>query len=167
MAVILLIEDQPDIGTYEADVLESAGHRIIRCVGGPTLFGACPLLQRGRCSLVDSADMIVFSLPMFSMRGRTYRGEHLLRAYRSHSDYGRLPMLIVSLGTPADLPGTGPLERVDKFSSPNAVLEAVARLLPGTMLTPTRASRSGAPDRPLPPRDASLPASTGSPTHSS
>lgn len=167
MAVILLLEDQPDIGTYEADVLEAAGHRIVRCVGGPTLFNACPLLRRGRCSLVDWADMIVFSLPMFSMRGRTYRGEHLLRAYRSHPNYGRLPMLIVSLGTPPELPGEGPIERVEKFSNPNAVLEAVARLLSGSGLRPNRASRSVAPSTRRPRRDESLPVSTESPTRSS
>lgn len=166
MAVILLIEDQPDIGTYEARVLEAAGHRVIRCIGGPSLFGACPMLKRGQCPLVESADMIVFSLPMFSMRGRTYRGEHLLRTYRSHPDYSRLPMLIVSLGTPANLPGTGPIERIDKYANPNAVLDAVARLLPRPV-RPIRASRSAARDTRPPRRDASLRASTRSPTRSS
>ena len=129
MATILLIEDQPDLGTYEANVLESAGHRIIRCFGGPTMFAACPLLKVGRCSLIDAADLIVFSVPMFSIHGRTYRGEHLLRAYRSHVDYGRLPMVVVSIGTPKDLPGSGPIERIDKFSEPHLVLEAIHRLL--------------------------------------
>lgn len=129
MANILLIEDQPDIGLYEAQILEAAGHRIIRCIGGPTLFAACPLLKMGRCSVVDHADVIVFSMPMFALRGRSYRGEHLLRAYRSHTDYGRLPMVIVSLGVPEYLPGTGPIERIDKFSPPAAVVAAVERAL--------------------------------------
>lgn len=129
MATILLVEDQPDVGLYEAQILEGAGHRIVRCIGGPTLFGACPLLKFGHCSLADHADLILFSIPMFAMRGRTYRGEHLLRAYREHADYGRLPMVVVSLGIPRDLPGTGPLARVDKFSEPHAVIGAVEDVL--------------------------------------
>jgi len=129
MATILLVEDQPDVGLYEAQILEAAGHRILRCMGGPTLFAACPLLRTGRCSLVDQADIIVFSLPMFSLHGRSYRGEHLLRAYRSHPDYGRLPMVVISIGTPPDLPGRGPLTRVDKFSDPHVVVRAVDDLL--------------------------------------
>jgi len=129
MATILLVEDQPDIGLYEAQVLEAAGHRIVRCIGGPTLFAACPLLKFGRCSLVDHADLILFSMPMFAIRGRTYRGDHLLRAYREHPDYGCLPMVVVSVGTPPDLPGSGRVLRIDKFSHPHAVIDAVDNLM--------------------------------------
>lgn len=168
MATILLVEDQPDVGLYEAQLLEAAGHRIVRCIGGPTLFGACPLLKFGHCSLVDHADLILFSVPMFAMRGRTYRGEHLLRAYREHPDYGRLPMVIVSLGIPEDLPGTGPLTRVDKFSEPNAVIDAVEDvLLKARPATTSRASSYAAPSTQPLPRGVSPRASTESPTRSS
>lgn len=132
MATILLIEDQPDLGLYEAQLLERAGHRIVRCNGGPSMSAACPLLKSGRCALVEQAELIVFSIPMFAIKGRTYRGVHLLRAYRAHPDYGRLPMVVVSLGTPPDLPGRGPLIAVDKFSDPHVVITAVASLLQGS-----------------------------------
>jgi hypothetical protein len=47
-------------------------------------------------------------------------------------------MLVVSLGPPPVLEGTGRLEFVDKFSSPHAVLDAVDRLL---AVQPARAAR--------------------------
>lgn len=129
MATILLVEDQPDLGLFEAGLLEDQGHRVIRCGGGPTPLSACPLMRYGSCALADSADLILFGCGMFAMRGRTYGGVHLLRAYRAHPDYGRLPMVVVSLGAPDSLEGSGPIERVDKFSAPGAVVAAVNRLL--------------------------------------
>jgi CheY-like chemotaxis protein len=130
VATILLVEDRPDLGLYEAGLLEQAGHRVIRCGGGPTPHAACPMLRNGSCPLPDGADLVVFSCAMFApMPGRSYRGGHLLRAYRAHPRYGRLPMLVVSVGAPDDVGGTGPLAKVDKFSSPGAVLEAAEALL--------------------------------------
>lgn len=130
MATILLVEDAPDLGLDEAGRLEEAGHRVLRCGGGPSPSGACPMLGAGRCPMADAADLIVFSCNLFApLRGRGYRGIHLLRSYRAHLDYGRLPMLVVSVGRPQDLEGTGPIEMVEKYSRPRAVVEAVERLL--------------------------------------
>lgn len=92
MATILLVEDQPDLVLYEGRLLEAAGHRVIRCPGGPTPFAACTMLRRGTCPLPDSVDLIVFDCGMFGpLRHRSYRGIHLLRAYRSHARYGACP----------------------------------------------------------------------------
>src|SRR5437867_12046426 len=92
MATILLVEDRPDLGLYERKLLEQAGHRVVWCGGAPPPFAACPMLTRGACPLADSADMVLFSCAMSTpMRGRSYRAEHLLNAYRSHPRYGKLP----------------------------------------------------------------------------
>jgi CheY-like chemotaxis protein len=130
MATILLVEDAPDIGVFEAGLLEREGHRVIRCGGAPGVFGACPLVREGSCALVDPADLIIFSCRLLTRLPRqSYSGTDLLRAYRNHPMYGRLPMLIVSVGRPEKLPGTGAVEAIDKFSAPGAVLAAVGRML--------------------------------------
>lgn len=130
MSAVLLVEDSPDLVLYESALLRIAGHRVIRCSGGPTPFAACMMLRFGSCPLPDSVDMIIFDCGMVSpIRHRTYRGVHLLRAYRSHVRYGRLPMLVVAPGLPEGLSGTGPIESIPKFSDPRAVLDAVERLL--------------------------------------
>jgi len=129
MATLLLVEDQPDLGLVEAPRLEERGHRVIRCGGGPGAFGRCTLLGHGDCPLPSSADLIVFSVPLFGrLRGRMYRGIDLLRAYRAHPLYSRLPCLIVSVGDPGPLEGTGPVAVIDKFSAPGAVIDHVERL---------------------------------------
>jgi hypothetical protein len=135
MSTILLVEDRPDLGLYEFRLLERAGHRVIWCGGWPTPYAACPMLTRGACRLADSADMLLFSCAMSTpMRGSTYRAEHLLNAYRSHPRYGKLPMVVVSIGAPKETAGTGPYATVDKFSSPWAVVDAVQRVLsPGSV----------------------------------
>lgn len=129
MATILLVEDAPDLGLHEARLLEAAGHRLLYCCGGPDPLTACPMLRFGACPLPANADLIVFSCGMVAMRGRTYRGVHLLRAYREHALYGRLPMLVVSMGVPDDLPGSGPIDVVEKWSGPKQIVQAVERLL--------------------------------------
>ena len=130
MANILLVEDTPDLGLFEAMVLEASGHRVLRCSGGPTPFAACPLMRTGSCPVADAANLIIFSCASVRpLPHRTYRGEHLLRAYRSHPDYGSLPMLLIAPKEPAGLEGTGRIETIEKFSHPRRVLEAVTRLL--------------------------------------
>ncbi|HEX9713541.1 MAG TPA: hypothetical protein VGB52_13445 [Actinomycetota bacterium] len=130
MAKILVVEDAPDLGVYETKLLEEAGHHVLRCSGAPTPYTACPMLRDGSCPLVDTADLIVFSCALFApIRSQRYRGEHLLRAYRTHPIYSLKPMLIVSVGRPEDLPGTGPIETVQKFDDPRAVIRAAERLL--------------------------------------
>jgi hypothetical protein len=130
VASILLVEDEPDLGLFEAGLLEQHGHTVLRCSGGPTSFAACPMMRDGSCSVADAADLIIFSCGIFApLRHRTYRGIHLLRAYREHPVYGRLPMLVVSVGAPDDLLGTGPIELVAKFADPKEIVGAVDRLL--------------------------------------
>jgi hypothetical protein len=131
MASILLIEDGPGVGRQVTSLLAAAGHRVLRCGGGPTPLAACPLLRQGRCPLPDAADLLVFACPLgLPLRGRSYRGIHLLHAYRVHPDYGRLPLVLVAVGPPQDLEGPGPTELVDTFTDPAAVLAAVNQLLP-------------------------------------
>jgi hypothetical protein len=133
MATILLVEDSPDLGLYEARMLEDRGHRVIRCNGAPSPLAACPMLKHGSCPLPDSADVILFSSPTFGpVRHRTYRGSHLLSAYRRHPVYGRKPMLVVSAAPPFAIEGRGPYEVIGKFSPPHMILEAVDRLLDGS-----------------------------------
>jgi hypothetical protein len=130
VATILLVEDAPDLGTFEARLLEESGHTVLRCSGGRTPFEPCSMLRDGACALADSADLIIFSCGLFApMMHRTYGAINVLRAYRQHAVYGRLPMLIVSVGMPDGLGGTGPIEHVDKFADPARVLRSVARLL--------------------------------------
>jgi len=138
MATILLVEDGPDLGLYEGMILEGMGHRVFRCSASPPPFGACSMMKYGSCALPSAADLIVFSCNLGFLQGHTYRGIHLLRSYRRHPIYGGLPMLVVSLGPPPVLEGTGPVEFVERFSSPHAVLDAVDRLLAAQ---PARAAR--------------------------
>jgi hypothetical protein len=145
MASILLIEDGPGIGGQLPGLLATAGHRVLRCGGGPTPLAACPLLRQGRCLLADAAELLVFACPLdLPLRGRSYRGRHLLRAYRRHPDYGRLPLVLVAIAPPPDLEGTGPIELVDTFTDPAAVLAAVHRLL---QPRPAAADHHGTPQR--------------------
>jgi hypothetical protein len=131
MATIVLIDDGPGIGGQLSGLLVTAGHRVLWCGGGPTPLAACPLLRQGRCPLADAAELLVFACPLdLPLRGRSYRGSHLLRAYRAHPDYGRLPLVLATVGPPPDLPGTAPIELVDRVEDPAAVTAAVDRLLP-------------------------------------
>jgi CheY-like chemotaxis protein len=129
MATILLVEDAPDLGLFEAGLLERHGHHVIRCAGAPAPFTACTMLRRGRCPLPDTADLIVFSTALHAAKGRTYRGIDLLRAYRNHPVYGGIPMLVVAFGAPSDLSGRAPIEFVEKFSPPHSIVEAAERLI--------------------------------------
>ena len=145
MASILLIEDGPGIGGQLPGLLAAAGHRVLRCGGGPTPLAACPLLRQRRCLLADAAELLVFACPLdLPLRGRSYRGRHLLAAYRAHPDYGRLPLALVAIKPPQDLAGTGPTELVDTFTDPAAVLAAVHRLL---QPRPAAADHHGTPQR--------------------
>jgi hypothetical protein len=90
--------------------------------------------------------LLVFACPLgLPLRGRSYRGIHLLRAYRAHPDYGRLPVVLVAVAGPQGLEGRGSTELVDTFADPTAVLAAVDRLLqpPGP---PTSSLVPGHPD---------------------
>jgi CheY-like chemotaxis protein len=131
MASILLVEDGPGTGRQLTSLLAAAGHRVLCCGGGPTPLAACPLLRQGRCPLADAAQLLIFGCPLgLPLRSRSYRGIHLLRAYRAHPDYGRLPLVLVAVAPPHDLEGPGPIELVETFTDPAAVLAAVNRLLP-------------------------------------
>jgi CheY-like chemotaxis protein len=140
MATILLVEDGADVGRELPELLAAAGHRVVRCGGGPTPLGACHLLRQGRCPLPDAAPLLVFACTLnLPLSGRSYRGIHLLRAYRAHPDYGRLPLVLVAAAPPQDLRGSGPIELVGTFSDPAGVLAAVNRMLqPLPHASPTR-----------------------------
>jgi hypothetical protein len=140
MASILLIEDGPGVGRQLTRLLAAAGHRVLRCGGGPTPLAACPLLRCGRCRLVDAAQLLVFACPLgLPLRGRSYRGIHLLRAYRAHPNYGRLPLVLVAVGAPPGLEGQGSIELVDTVADATAVVAAVDCLLQPPGHPPVRA----------------------------
>jgi len=129
VATILLIEDAPGRGFGEAAALEAAGHRVLRCGGGPAAFTPCPLLDQTARSLASTAELIVFACPLFQpLWGRSYSGAELLHAYRSHPEYGSLPMVVVTAEDPGHIEGTGPLE-VAAATSWGEAVEAVDRLL--------------------------------------
>jgi CheY-like chemotaxis protein len=129
MASILLIEDGPGVGRQLTSLLAAAGHRVLRCGGGPTPLAACPLLHQGRCPLADAAELPVFACPLgLPPRGRSYRGIHLLHAYRAHPDYGRLPLVLVAMA-PAGSGGTGADRSGGDVHRPAVVVAAVHRLL--------------------------------------
>jgi hypothetical protein len=137
MAIILLVEDGPGVGRELPGLLAAAGHRVVRCGGGPTPLGACLLLRQGRCPLPDAAQLLVFACTLnLPLPGRSYRGIHLLHAYRAHPDHGRLPLVLVAVAPPQDLQGPGPTEVVRTFADPAAVLAAVNRLLQPPGQTP-------------------------------
>src|SRR6266700_2989986 len=103
MAIILLVEDGAGVGRELTSLLAAAGHRVLRCGGGPTPLGACLLLRQGRCPLPDAAQLLVFACTLnLPVPGRSYRGIHLLRAYRAHPDYGRRPLVLVAVAPPQD-----------------------------------------------------------------
>lgn len=141
MATILLIEDVLDIGAYEARLLEERGHRVVICRGGPGPFSACPLVRDGTCGIADHADMIVFSTSLFAPVGtQSHRGMDLLRAYREHPAYGAKPCLVVAVGTPGPMAGTGPIRTIAKFAAAHQVVAAAEDLL-------VQAGRGPTPDR--------------------
>jgi CheY-like chemotaxis protein len=141
MATILLVEDGATVSRQVSCLLETAGHRVVRCGGGPTPLAACLLLRYGRCPLVDSADLVVFACALaLPLPGRSYRGIHLLRAYRAHPDYGRLPLMLVAVAPPHHLAGAGPIEVVETHTDSAAVVAAANRLLQPTGQTPDRPS---------------------------
>lgn len=147
MARILLVEDTPDLGLFEAKILETAGHQIIHCGGGSSPFGVCPMLKGESCGLADCANVIIFSCRVFTqLPMRAYRGLQLLRAYRAHPVYGRLPFLVVVLGDPGKLEGIGPIEVVQKFADPKDIIDAVQRLLVKTEHAPAEVILPDAPD---------------------
>ena len=130
MATILLVEDGATVSREVSYLLGAAGHQVVRCGGGPTPLAACLLLRHGRCPLVDNADLVVFACPLaLPLSGRSYRGIHLLRAYRAHPRYGRLPLVLVTIAPPHELEGSGPLEVMQTNAGPAAVVAAVNRLL--------------------------------------
>lgn len=130
MTRILLVEEAPDLGAFEARILERDGHVVFRCNGAPSGGGACPMLRTGSCTIADAAEMILFACSLYMpMQGRSYNGMTLLNAYRHHPVYSKLPMLIVTLGAPEHVAGTGPVEIVEKFSDPTRVIEAARRLI--------------------------------------
>jgi CheY-like chemotaxis protein len=133
MATILLVEDAATVSGQVTRLLEAAGHQVVRCGGGPTPLAACLLLRHGRCPLVDNADLVVFACPLaLPLPSRSYRGIHLLHAYRAHPDYGRLPLVLVAVAPPHNLAGAGPIEVVATHTDPAAVVAAVNRLLQPT-----------------------------------
>src|SRR6266542_3447703 len=144
MATILLVEDGATVSREVTRLLEAAGHRVVRCGGGPTPLAACLLMRHGRCPFVDNADLVVFACALaLPLPGRSYRGMHLLRAYRAHPDYGRLPLVLVAVAPPHNLGGAGPIEVVETNSVPAAVVAAVDRLLQPTGQTPDRRLLTG------------------------
>jgi hypothetical protein len=147
MATILLIEDGPGIGRELPGLLAEAGHRVLRCGGGPSPLAACPLLRHGSCLLPAAADLLVFACPLvLPLHGRAYRGSHLLRAYRAHPHYGRLPLVLVAAGpSPQYLEGSGPTETVAMFVDPGAVVAAVHRLLHRPDPMPALSARPAVP----------------------
>jgi CheY-like chemotaxis protein len=141
MATILLVDDRATVSLEVTRLLEAGGHRVVRCGGGPTPLAACLLLRYGRCPFVDSADLLIFACTLaLPLPGRSYRGIHLLRAYRAHPDYGRLPLVLLAVAPPHDLRGAGPIEVVETYTDPTAVVAAVNRLLQSSGQTPDRPS---------------------------
>jgi CheY-like chemotaxis protein len=133
MATILLVEDGATVSQEVTSLLKAAGHRVVRCGDGPTPLAACLLLRHGRCPFVDGADLVVFACTLaLPLPGRSYRGIHLLRAYRAHPDYGRLPLVLVTVAVPHELEGSGPLEVMQTNADPAAVVATVKRLLAST-----------------------------------
>ncbi len=129
MAIILLVEDGAGVGRELTSLLAAAGHRVLRRGGGPTPLTAC-LLRRGRCPLPDAAELLVFACTLaLPPPGRSYRGIHLLRAYRAHPDYGRLPLVLVAVAPPQNLQGPGTTAVVDR---PHYARDAVSAAAPGT-----------------------------------
>ena len=130
MASILLIEDGPGVGRQLTSLLAAAGHRVLRCGGGPTPLAACPLLRQGRCPLADAAELLVFACPLdLPLRGRSYRGIHLLRAYRARPDYGRLPLVLVASRPRRIWRDRGRPRWSRRSPNPAVVVAAVHRLL--------------------------------------
>lgn len=157
MATILLVEDGATVSRQVSCLLEAAGHRVVRCGGGPTPLAACLLLRHGRCPLVDSAELVVFACVLaLPLPGRAYRGIHLLRAYRAHPDYGRLPLVLVAVAPPHHLAGAGPIQVVTTHTDPTAVVAAATRLLqPPADTGPTLTEHGGLCRRRLSERDNS------------
>lgn len=131
MATVLIVEDVPDLAPRVADSLAARGHRVWRCSGGASPYGACPLLRGRHCALAESANLIVFACTRsVPLARRSYRGEHLLAAYRSHEQCGRLPMLVV--GGPLrsiSAGGAGPVAYAESTASEDEIADAVDLLL--------------------------------------
>lgn len=126
MRTVLVVQNAPD-GLVDVASLEDAGYLVRRCFGGQTTFAACPMLRKGDCPLPAGADVIVFAPGLFDVpvAHRTYRMIHVLRGYRRHPAYARLPMLVLADALPPKLGGSGPVWLLD----PNTPSEELLRVL--------------------------------------
>jgi hypothetical protein len=130
MATILLVEDGPGPAGEAGRLLRQAGHRVVLCGGGPGPYEVCPLLRYGTCPLAEAADLILLALrPFPPLVGRTYCGDQLIKAYRSHPDFGSVPMVIASAARPDAIEGAGPIEVIREDAEPHEIALAVEKLL--------------------------------------
>jgi GNAT superfamily N-acetyltransferase len=93
----VLIEGRGWLGRLDELALRDRGYNVAVCLGPPSAgqgTHGCPVLAGDRCPMVDSADALVFSLPL-----RTEAGRRLLR---THTRRGNSPPVCVEL--PAPLP---------------------------------------------------------------
>lgn len=132
MAVVLVIQDTPE-GIVDLHALEDAGHLVRRCFGSASTFAACPMLRTGDCPLPAGAQVIVFA-PGFldaPVAHRSYRMVHVLRGYRRHPAYARLPVVLVADRIPEGLGGSGTIRLLPPSASASALHAAIEEAATG------------------------------------
>ena len=131
-------------GSSYREVIEDRGHAVVGC-GGPD-GGRCPLVEDGSCSMVDSAQGVVFRLDLDDDYNR-----QILTCYRKELGPDVSIQVMAKPGDEVtyadDLRGTVVLTEdsdsaVDHFSHRVALAEMARQALTDLVGRPTRSSRS-------------------------
>jgi PAS domain S-box-containing protein len=117
-ATILLVEDQPEVRNFAAEVLRSQGYRVIEAEGGEQA------LEHER-NFEGRIDLLVSDVIMPIMRGPELAGR--MRVSRSG-----LPVLFISGFAPLESMDSAPL--LNKPFSPEQLLDAVGKALAGSVV---------------------------------
>jgi hypothetical protein len=111
LKAVLLVEDQPEVRAFAAEVLRRAGHHVTEAADGPSALEAARAMGR--------VDLLITDLSMPGMHGTELAGRLL-------AQYPGMPVLYMSGYAGEDPPSGWPL--LHKPFPPDAMLEAIRTL---------------------------------------
>jgi hypothetical protein len=115
---VLLECEDPAVQDGLERVLRESGYAVSVCAGPASRRSGCPLVEAGRCGLVDGADLIVHALDPGDVANRAV----VSALVRDHPD---IPIVVEANLTGDEVPGT--TTRVRFPMSRAALLDALQR----------------------------------------